>query len=290
MATSGSPSTARNNIGMINPTTDAITEFAIPTASSKPSGIAAGPDGNLLFAESGSSRIGVVTPGTSLAVTTEPPASVTLGQSFGLTVSVDDLSGSVDTDYNGPVTVALVNTGTATLGGTLTVNATDGVATFSGLSINQSGTGYVLMASTNAQTTADTTPVAVSLTTMIVVLPPPVAPTIVAGQVLYAGKRLHKHVVGFQLDFSEALASTAAQDAANYAVTRIVKHRHKPAMKAVRLGVGHVQHRDGQRHAHARARAPSPPAAGSWPMPRRRLESPTPWANTLTGTGRAWRA
>ncbi len=148
---------------------------------------------------------------------------------------MNDLSGSVDTDYNGPVTVALVNTGTATLGGTLTVNATDGVATFSGLSINQSGTGYVLMASTNAQTTADTTPVAVSLTTMIVVLPPPVAPTIVAGQVLYAGKRLHKHVVGFQLDFSEALASTAAQDAANYAVTRIVKHRHKPAMKAVRL-------------------------------------------------------
>ena len=50
-ATSGSPSIDGNQIGMINPTTHAITEFPIPTASSGPEGITAGPDGNLWFTE-----------------------------------------------------------------------------------------------------------------------------------------------------------------------------------------------------------------------------------------------
>ena len=36
---------------MINPTTHAITEFPVPTASAGPDGITAGPDGNLWFAE-----------------------------------------------------------------------------------------------------------------------------------------------------------------------------------------------------------------------------------------------
>ena len=36
---------------MINPTTDKITEFAIPTANSGPVNITAGPDGNLWFTE-----------------------------------------------------------------------------------------------------------------------------------------------------------------------------------------------------------------------------------------------
>ena len=36
---------------MINPTTHAITEFAVPTASAEPYDITAGPDGNLWFTE-----------------------------------------------------------------------------------------------------------------------------------------------------------------------------------------------------------------------------------------------
>ncbi len=35
-----------------------ITEFALPTASSAPTGITAGPDGNLWFAELGGNKIG----------------------------------------------------------------------------------------------------------------------------------------------------------------------------------------------------------------------------------------
>ena len=39
-----------------------ITEFALPNAGSIPNGIAAGPDGNVWFAEYGGNRIGRITP------------------------------------------------------------------------------------------------------------------------------------------------------------------------------------------------------------------------------------
>jgi hypothetical protein len=49
--------------------------------------------------------------------------------------------------FDGPVTVALgANPGGATLGGTLTVNAVNGVATFANLSINVAANGYTLLA------------------------------------------------------------------------------------------------------------------------------------------------
>ena len=54
----------RQKIGEINPTTHAITEFAIPTANSSPNGITAGPDGNLWFTEAGSEQIGMINPTT----------------------------------------------------------------------------------------------------------------------------------------------------------------------------------------------------------------------------------
>ena len=39
-----------------------ITEFTIPTTSSIPEGITAGPDGNLWFTENGGNKIGRITP------------------------------------------------------------------------------------------------------------------------------------------------------------------------------------------------------------------------------------
>ena len=50
-ATSGSPSCMPSQIGMINPTTHAITEFPRPPPAAEPYGITAGPDGNLWFTE-----------------------------------------------------------------------------------------------------------------------------------------------------------------------------------------------------------------------------------------------
>ena len=83
---------------------------------------------------------------TRVVVTAEPPSSVTAGASFGLTVKVEDNIGDVIGDYDGPVTVALSNNpGGSTLEGTLTVNAYEGVAVFSGLTLNNVGTGYTLI-------------------------------------------------------------------------------------------------------------------------------------------------
>ena len=86
---------------------------------------------------------------TQLVVTAGPPGIVGVGSPFGLVVAAEDPFGNVDASFSGDATVSLSNNpGGATLGGTLTATAHDGVATFSGLTLNQPGDGYVLQAST----------------------------------------------------------------------------------------------------------------------------------------------
>jgi streptogramin lyase len=135
-------------IGTINPTTHAVTEFPVPYANSYPRGITTGPDGNLWFADGGAASISAYYL-QNLVVTVQPPASVTAGSGFGLTVQAQDSSGNLITSFNGTVTLALANNpGGATLGGTLTATASGGVATFSGLTLTKAGAGYTLAATT----------------------------------------------------------------------------------------------------------------------------------------------
>lgn len=83
-----------------------------------------------------------------LAISAQPPAISVAGNSFGLTVRVNDSVGTLMTSYNGNVTVSLANNPTgATLGGTVTVAAVNGIATFTGLSITKAGSGYTIQAS-----------------------------------------------------------------------------------------------------------------------------------------------
>jgi hypothetical protein len=92
-----------------------------------------------------------------LVVTVQPPASVTAGSGFGLTVTAEDGAGDVDTSFNGTVTATLpYNPGGATLGGTLTATAQDGVATFSDLTLNKVGSGYALLVSATGLGSATT--------------------------------------------------------------------------------------------------------------------------------------
>jgi streptogramin lyase len=135
-------------IGTVDPTTHAITEFPIPYASTRPAYITAGPDGNLWFTDPGTNAVGAYYL-QNLVVTTQPPASVTAGSSFSLTVQAQDISGNLITSFNGTVTLALANNpGGATLGGTLTATASGGVATFSGLTLTKAASGYTLTAAT----------------------------------------------------------------------------------------------------------------------------------------------
>ncbi len=101
---------------------------------------------------------------SALVVTAQPPATVTAGSGFGLTVEAVDSSGKVISSYNGTFTVALAtNPGGAVLGGTLSVTAKSGVATFSGLMLNgKVGTGYTLVVSSSDLRPAITNPLDVT--------------------------------------------------------------------------------------------------------------------------------
>jgi streptogramin lyase len=132
-------------LGQVHPTTDALTQF--PISASR--GITTGPDGNLwLAAPPGSITVATLSPTeTNLVVNQQPPSSITAGSPFGLTVTAEDGAGNVLSSFNGNVTLALANNPSgATLGGTLTATAVNGVATFSGLTLNKASAGYTLLA------------------------------------------------------------------------------------------------------------------------------------------------
>lgn len=94
-------------------------------------------------------------PATSLTFTAGP-ASVTAGvQIATVTVTALDAGGHTAAAFASPITLSIASgTGTAgaTLSGTTTVNATDGVATFTTLSIDKSGSGYSLRAAASGLT------------------------------------------------------------------------------------------------------------------------------------------
>lgn len=76
-------------------------------------------------------------------------------------VEARDVSGNVATTFTGPVLVFLAIGGTGQLCCNVTVNAVHGVASFSGLRIDLSGT-YTLRASSGSLLTAQSVPLAVA--------------------------------------------------------------------------------------------------------------------------------
>ncbi|MDD5094245.1 MAG: IPT/TIG domain-containing protein [Dehalococcoidia bacterium] len=96
----------------------------------------------------------------NLAFTTQPSSSNTAGTAFTTqpVVTVQDASGNTVTTSTAAVTLGITpGTGTegALLLGTKTVNAVNGIATFSGLSIDLAGTGYTLTAASSDLTSAN---------------------------------------------------------------------------------------------------------------------------------------
>ena len=95
-------------------------------------------------------------------VTAQPPATVTAGSEFGLTVMVENPNGSLETSYVGNVTVALANNpGDDVLGGTITVAVQGGIATFSDLTLDRAASGATLIV--NAGGTAIVTTTAITV-------------------------------------------------------------------------------------------------------------------------------
>ncbi len=94
-------------------------------------------------------------PAAKLAFTTQPTntnAGATINQ---IQVTVEDAGGNPVTTSTSSVSLAIgTNPAGGTLSGTLTAAAVNGVATFTGLSINNAGTGYTLTAASTGLTSA----------------------------------------------------------------------------------------------------------------------------------------
>jgi hypothetical protein len=122
---------------------------------------------------------------TQLVVTTAPPTAVTAGVAFRLTVAAEDGSGNVVSTFNDSIALALAaDPGSDTLGGTLTATASNGVAVFSGLTLNKAATGDTIQASSGNLAPATTGPVNVSAaaaTQLVITAPAPATITAGAG-------------------------------------------------------------------------------------------------------------
>jgi len=93
---------------------------------------------------------------THLVFTAQPQnTQATAAMAGSVVVQAEDGVGAVDTGYAEIVTLTFsANPDGATLGGNVSVNAINGVATFSNLTIDKADTGYVLLATSGALTTA----------------------------------------------------------------------------------------------------------------------------------------
>ena len=163
--------------GALDPSfgTGGTTEF-VPQSPNvgSPKGLLVGPDGKITGVEQSDTASGFPEIGTfrllndppvtgQLVVTQQPPSSLAAGTPFGLTVDAEDSSGNIETSFNGTVTVALANNpGGATLGGTLTATASNGVATFSGLTLTTAASGYTLVVYSTGLSEAVTSAIAVT--------------------------------------------------------------------------------------------------------------------------------
>jgi hypothetical protein len=82
---------------------------------------------------------------------------------FGLTATIEDAYGNVVTSASNTVKVAFAHSPTgAKLGGTTSVTASQGIATFSGLTINKVGSGYTLQLTSSGLTSATTSAITVT--------------------------------------------------------------------------------------------------------------------------------
>ena len=120
---------------------------------------------------------------TELVIPTQPPSSVTAGDPFSLTVAVADPYGNIETSFSGPITIGLLgDPKNGALNGTLTATATNGVATFSGLSLFTAASGYTIQAKSGNLTAVTSSPMSVTpagAAKLAVSIPPP--STLVAG-------------------------------------------------------------------------------------------------------------
>jgi hypothetical protein len=104
-----------------------------------------------------SSTFNIIGPATKLVFIQQPTTTAARSTiTPAITVAVEDASGNIVTTSSASITIAIGTNppGNGTLSGTKTVNASSGIATFSNLSINKTGTGYTLTVTSTGLTGA----------------------------------------------------------------------------------------------------------------------------------------
>ena len=150
---------------------------------------------------------------SQLVITTPAPSGVTAGDPFGLSVAAEDLYGNVATAYSGPVTLALSNNPVGgTLNGALTTTASNGVVTFSGLTIDTAVPGYAIAATSGNLSPATIGSIAVApaaASRLVVLVSPPTNMTVGAdfGLAISADDPYGNRATGFTGNVTIALAT-----------------------------------------------------------------------------------
>ena len=154
-----------NNLYALNP--DGTEQWAFSTGKWITSSPAIGADGTIYAGSYDGKLYAIAQGGPSIALHFGmQPGATLVGASINppVTVLVQDTAGHTEITSAVPVTLALgANPGNATLAGTLTVNAVQGVATFSNLTLDQVGSGYTLSATAPGLTGATSQPFSVYL-------------------------------------------------------------------------------------------------------------------------------
>jgi subtilisin-like proprotein convertase family protein len=114
---------------------------------------------------------------THLAISQQPPTSLTAGDPFGLSILVEDRFNNVVTTFGGSVAIALSsNPVGATLNGILSVPGAGGQAAFSFLSLDTAASGYTILATSPGLVSATTGAIKVSpgaASTLVLSIPVP---------------------------------------------------------------------------------------------------------------------
>ena len=116
-----------------------------------------------------------------------------------MTVTAENSQGGVLTGFNGNLAITLAaNPGSSTLGGTLFLTASDGVATFSGLTLDNPGNGYTLQVTSNGPLSPATT-TAFNVTSGV-----PTPPEVLTTRIVKASGAIRKIVVYYSVSMDMA--------------------------------------------------------------------------------------
>jgi hypothetical protein len=165
---------------------------------------------------------------THLAVTDQPPSSLTAGSQFHLIVAAEGPFGQVDSSYNGSVTLTLPG------GQTVAATAVHGVARFDHLSLASAGSGETIEATASGLSSATSSPFSVTLTP-----PPPTPEPVIVLGVQWQARMLSKRKTAevLVIRFSGALEPSPAQDLGDYHLVALGRGKKHGARNTKRVAL-----------------------------------------------------